>query len=131
MAISLGTIERDSRLPVLAHGTELDVISPDYFVLTIELLSSLPSDLAKQRLQYVRDFCHLDPNQETFTKSTTEYRGNYESRFEGRFQQAIGQVLGIAFQAQPPAFSLESPTKISQGICVSHGGSCAASGWYL
>ncbi|KAJ5193258.1 hypothetical protein N7449_009400 [Penicillium cf. viridicatum] len=57
---------------VLAHSTELDFTSPDYFVLTIELLSSLPSDIAKERLEYVRDFCHLDPNQEeAFTKSTT------------------------------------------------------------
>lgn len=38
---------------VLFHGTELNFTSPDYFVLTIELLSPLPSDLSKQRLQYV------------------------------------------------------------------------------
>ncbi|CAI7582678.1 unnamed protein product [Penicillium viridicatum] len=45
---------------VFSHGTELNFTSPDYFVLTIELLSPLPSDISKQRLQY-----------EAFTKSTT------------------------------------------------------------
>ncbi|OQE13779.1 hypothetical protein PENFLA_c043G05506 [Penicillium flavigenum] len=90
---------------VLAHGTELHVTSPDYFVLTIEPLSSLPSDLAKQRLQYVRDFCHLDPNQEeTFTKSTTKYRGNYESRFEGRFQQANWPSTGDSILGSTTGF---------------------------
>ncbi|KAJ5784046.1 uncharacterized protein N7518_009723 [Penicillium psychrosexuale] len=57
---------------ILAHGTELNFTSPDYFILSIEMLSSLPSQIAKERLQYVRNFCHLDPTQEeAFTKSTT------------------------------------------------------------
>ncbi|KAJ5471715.1 hypothetical protein N7530_009072 [Penicillium desertorum] len=104
---------------VLAHGTGLDSTSPDYFVLTIELFSSLPSDLAKQRLQYVRDFCHLDPNQEeTFTKSTTEYRGNYESRFEGRFQQAIGQAIQLRLSRSWPYLGRTGKTTTAVAIVL-------------
>ncbi|KAJ6177716.1 hypothetical protein N7519_008177 [Penicillium mononematosum] len=90
---------------VLAHGTELDVTSPDYFVLTIELLSSFPSDLAKQRLQYVRDVCHLDPNQEeTFTKSTTEYRENYKSRLKAVFNRQLAKYWGYSLSGSTTGF---------------------------